>query len=171
MIFILYWTRQYTRPIWTRRLKITPNYSIQWNLTPRALSNTVHVSKRSPASKLLNSNIYKNENTYKIDNNIMIIGNERKKNVDVFSSILNTITGPLMLCYSTTVHYQWHLYHVWLSRAFRFFFCMFVNFIKISPWNALKCKQTPLEQNNYQPMLWTNSSVSSRNQNVHKRVQ
>lgn len=45
----------------------------------------------------MNTNIYKNENTYKINNNIMIIGDERKKNVDVFSSILNTITGSLML--------------------------------------------------------------------------
>lgn len=54
-------------------------------------------SKRSHASKLLNTNIYKSENTYKINNNIMIIGDERKKNVDVFSSILNTITGSLML--------------------------------------------------------------------------
>lgn len=57
----------------------------------------MYVFKRLFVLKLLNLNIYKNENIYKINNNIMIIGDEWKKNVDVFLFILNIIIGFFML--------------------------------------------------------------------------
>lgn len=84
----------------------------------------------------------------------MIIGDELKKYVDVFSFILkHNDWSPHVSTVPHCITNEIFIMSDYIEPLEFFFCCMFVNFIKISPWNALKCKQMPLDQNNYQSML------------------